>query len=132
MLRLNFVMQIALIFTSCADNLSYEMNSLFSSNKILSSSEDGITTANPFSPNISLNNQSEYDSILWTKQSGPGNIIFSDINCLNPKISASKAGVYEALVLINFKDGSRLQLELLEAKGQLWGSRALSLSRISV
>ena len=67
MLRLIFVIKIALIFTSCADNLSYKMNGLFSSNKILSSSEESITTANPFSPNISLNAQSEYDSILWTK-----------------------------------------------------------------
>ena len=106
MLRLIIVIKIALVFTSCADNLSYKMSGLFSSNKILSSSEESITTANPFFPNISLNAQSEYDSILWTKKSGPGNIIFSDINSLNPKISASKAGVYEAHVLIKFKDGS--------------------------
>ena len=79
------------LLTSCADGLNYSLNAIFSSNSIIDSSEEAVATSNPFSPNLSLNGEAEYESVLWTKHSGPSDIIFSDPTILNPEISATKS-----------------------------------------
>ena len=85
---------------------------LFSSNSIINSSEEAISTSKPFNPNLSLDGETEYESILWTKHSGPGDIIFSDPTILNPEISATESGFYEAKITVTYPDGS-IETELV-------------------
>ena len=56
------------------------------------SSDEMISASEPFKPDLSLNTEKEYESITWEKVSGPGDIIFSSLNTLNPNISANKNG----------------------------------------
>ena len=70
------------------------------------SSDEMISASQPFKPDLSLNTEKEYESITWEKVSGPGDIIFSSLNTLNPNISANKTGKYQAKITILFKDGT--------------------------
>ena len=93
--------------TSCADNLNYSMMKLSGiTSSIERSSDEMISASEPFKPDLSLNTEKEYESITWEKVSGPGDIIFSSLNTLNPNISANKTGTYQAKITILFKDGT--------------------------
>ena len=93
--------------TSCADSLKYSMaNFAGFTSSIERSSDEMISVSQPFKPDLSLNTEKEYESITWEKVSGPGDIIFSSLNTLNPNISANKTGKYQAKITILFKDGT--------------------------
>ena len=93
--------------TSCADSLKYSMMKLSGlTSSIERSSDEMISASEPFKPDLSLNTEKEYESITWEKVSGPGDIIFSSLNTLNPNISANKTGNYQAKITILFKDGT--------------------------
>ena len=85
------------VVTSCADNLNYSMMKLSGlTSSIERSSDEMISASEPFKPDLSLNTEKEYESITWEKVSGPGDIIFSSLNSLNPNISANETGTYQA------------------------------------
>ena len=93
--------------TSCADSLKYSMMKLSGiTSSIERSSDEMISASQPFKPELSLNTEKDYESITWEKVSGPGDIIFSSLNTLNPDISANKTGTYQAKITILFKDGT--------------------------
>ena len=95
--------------TSCADSLKYSMMKLSGlTSSIERSSDEMISASEPFKPDLSLNTEKEYESITWEKVSGPGDIIFSSLNTLNPNISANKTG--------NTKQKSRSFLKMVQAK----------------
>ena len=86
MLKIAFTFLALVLTASCSGNLDYSVSSfLGSSNSILNISEGSITASSPFVPNVEVEGE-EYESILWTKHSGPGDIIFSDPTILNPQL----------------------------------------------
>ena len=52
------------LLTSCADDLNYSLRAIFSSNSIINSSEEAVAASNPFSPNLGLDGEVEYESIM--------------------------------------------------------------------
>ena len=108
MLKIAFTFLALVLTASCSGNLDYSVSSfLGSSNSILNTSEGSITASSPFVPNVEVEGE-EYESVLWTKHSGPGDIIFSDPTILNPQISATEPGFYEAKLTVYYADGSSI------------------------
>ena len=98
----------AALTISCSDNLNYNFTKFIgSANTILNSAEDNISTSSPFVTNMKTEGES-YTSVLWTKKSGPGDINFSEPTILNPQISATIPGFYEARLNVFYADGSSI------------------------
>ena len=108
MLKIIFTFLVLALTSSCSDNLDYSfVRFVGSSNAILNSTEEGMSASEPFIASVKIEGEA-YTSVLWTKHSGPSDIIFSNPAVLNPQISATEPGFYQAKLAVYYPDGSSL------------------------
>ena len=107
MYKLFFYIAMTMLFSACDSNVRVKVGNLATAPEVSATALDGYSS--PFTPEIDV--KDDYQAVVWTKKSGPGNIIFSDPTILKPEISADTPGDYVLVVTITSTRGISTETE---------------------